>query len=176
MLSCAAIAGVLAVTLADARPLRSTARVVLAPSADLVGDGARVSTAESINPNVVNTLADVLVSPSVVVAARQDLGLDVAGRDRYDVSATIGQESRVVDVAVEGPDGRTARKLAGAVVDRGAASFVDLYDIYRVDVIQQPGVAVPAGVSRAGVTLVCVALGLAVGVALAVFREWLALR
>ena len=61
--------------------------------------------------------------------------------------------------------------------DRGAGRRSSISTtIYRVDVIEQPGVAIVVGVSRAGVTLVGVALGLAVGMALAVFRERLASR
>ncbi len=176
VLSCAAIAVVLASTLARERPLRSTTRVVLGPSNELATDVSRLSTADTINVLVVNTLADVFVSQSVVVGAGRELGLDAAERGRYEVTATVGPESRVVDIAVEGPDRRTVRKLAGAIVEHGASSFIDLYRIYRVEVIETASAATEAGASRAAVTLVGVALGLAVGGALAITREWLAMR
>jgi uncharacterized protein involved in exopolysaccharide biosynthesis len=173
---CAAVAVGAVLLIAPEPTSRSSARVAVGASPDLVGEGARFSAVQSINEQVLNTLADLYGSHATRTRATAGLGVDPDDVAAYTVDTTVGPIANTVTVAVEGPDGATAERMVGAVVDAGNADFTELYDIYRLETIDPPGPATVTGPSRSTEVALAAVGGFALGCLLAFAREWLTMR
>jgi hypothetical protein len=156
----AVVAGLLVFAFGGGPPERVSAQVVVGAADDLEGEGARFSAVGSIDAELVNTLADLYTA----AAADADGG--------GTVRATVGPESHTVTVSVEDADGDAAQERLDAVLTDGATQFLDLYDIYRVEIIEPPSTPTAVGPSRGVRVLVAAAIGALFGALLVAGWEW----
>jgi hypothetical protein len=126
---------------------RATGKVIVAPETDEVSYATVDSLRLLSQPGMLGTLAELFQDHAALEQASEgaDVGTDAVAD--YTVSAEIVQESMVLAVHVDGPDGAAAERLGESVMARGAERFQALYPVYRVDALQPPTEVGAVGVS-----------------------------
>lgn len=130
--------------------------VAIAPAASLTDNGEVIDVVGGLDRGtIVETLAGLVTSASVVSAAAEGIGIPAAERDLYDVGAVRVTSANLVDVTVSGPDPQLVAELATAMARTAAVEFDTLYRVYHVGVVTAAGV--PDTSDRPSVALLSVA-------------------
>ncbi len=157
---------------------RATTTLVVGPNESLKTTREVVDSLNTLDRrSVVATFARLPSGRTVRERARQQLQLQEAQLEPYEVRTAVVPDTNVLEVSVEGPDPRTAAAFADAVAEQTAGHAREVYEIYAVKVLdraQVPAEAVGPGLSRS--LLVGAALGLLVGVGVASFFDYLRRR
>jgi capsular polysaccharide biosynthesis protein len=117
---------------------------------------------------IVSTFVEVLSSDTIHTRGAALAGLSPGTLDTYSVRAVVLPEANVVELTVRGPAPEIAAALSGAIGISAAETFIELYKIYDVSMLD--GAEVPESpAGRSLVTTVALAglLGLAAGAAVA---------
>jgi hypothetical protein len=145
----AVVAGTAAFVLVSQQPTvhRATGKVIVAPETDDVSYATVDSLRLLSQPGMLGTLAELFQDRTALAEAAESADVGADTLEEYTVSAEIVQESMVLAVHVDGPDGAAAERLGTSVMERGAARFQTLYPVYRVDALQPPIEVGTVGVS-----------------------------
>lgn len=137
-----------------------TAVVAIGPSVSLIDEGSTIDVIDSIDRGTIAaTTAGIATSSSVKRAAATAAGLDDAGD--YEIDALPVLSSSLVDIIVSGPDPDMTAALANEVAAGLATSVSEIYDVYRVELVN--AAEAPRSSSRPGVGLPMLAAGLFAG-------------
>lgn len=137
--------------------------------------GATYDIAESIRTledarsrAIVSTFVEVLSSTTVHARGAVLAGLSSGILEDYAVRAVVAPEANVVELTVRGPAPEVAAALSGAIGFAGAETFIGLYKIYDVSLLDAADVPEsPAGRGLASTIGLAWILGLAAGAAVA---------
>ena len=117
---------------------------------------------------IVSTFVEVLSSGTIHERGAASVGYDAAVLDGHDVSASILPEANVVQLTVTGRTPELAAELSGAIGASAAATFVDLYKIYAVSLLDPADVpTAPAGRGLVETMILAGILGVAAGAGMA---------
>lgn len=170
LIGVAALLGALAAGIwGAAQPDRysTSTTVAIAPAASLVDQADVIDVVGGLDRGtIVETLAGLVTSASVVSAAAAEIDIPAADRDLYDVSAVRVTSANLVDVTVSGPDPDLVAGLATATATTAAIEFDSLYRVYQVDVVAAADV--PASSDRPSVVLLTVAGAVVAGLGAAI--------
>lgn len=141
--------------------------VAIAPAASLADDTDVIDVVGGLDRGtIVETLAGLVTSASVVSAAAEEIEIPAAERDLYDVSAVRVTSANLVDVTVSGPDPELVAALATASAATAAVEFDRLYRVYAVDIVAAADV--PDSSDRPSVVLLAVAGAVVAGLGAAI--------
>lgn len=174
LLAVIAAAGSAALLATVATPIyESSARYVISPNrATLTDEGDIIYGIDALSRrSTVATYVEIFQSDRVIDGAAATLNLSPATMEAYDISAVVLPETSVVHVAVIGPSPMIVQKLAAAVGDEAVTYIRDLYDVYAInllDIAKVPQLPISPNLPRS--TALAAALGLMVGILLALFR------
>lgn len=169
------IVGAVLVTLAATPMYTATAKTfVSVQSGDSVGDLVQGST---YSQGQVRSYAQLATMPAVLDPVIEDLGLDVsAGRLAHSVSATVPQNTVIIEIAATDADPERASAVANGVAEHLSSAVADLAppradgtDPVRISTVARAGVPqVPSAPNRPINLAVGVIVGLALGIVAAI--------
>jgi capsular polysaccharide biosynthesis protein len=154
------LGAVVAASWAAGRPDRYSASttVAVAPANELVDDADVIDVVGGLDRgSMVETLAGLAASPSLVAAASGELGIPSEDVGDYEIDAVRVTAASLVDVSVTGPDPDRVAALSTTVAGLAAQRFNSLYPVYRVEVVIDA--EVPESSGRPSVLLIAVAGG-----------------
>lgn len=158
-----------------ATPLyRTSAQLLVSPSASLSGSQA-VYGLDTLNKrSIVSTYAEVLSSSRIYSETGALLGLSPTEVEAYTLATVVLPEANVLELSVTGPDPEIAALLANGVGQRAVDYIKGLYQAYEVNFLElAPIPTIPVSPGPVQDASLAAGLGLILGVALAVARAYL---
>lgn len=157
---------------------RSSARYIISPNPSFLGGEVDYNLIYSLDTldkrTIITTYAEVLNSPRIFSEAINLAGLREAELTDYSYLATVLPETNIIDFSVRGPDPEMVVLLTNNVGRHAVEYAENLYQIYDMSLLDPATLPVepvsPQPLRDAGVAAV---LGLVLGVALALSREFL---
>lgn len=117
---------------------------------------------------IVSTFVEILSSETVHDRGASLAGLSPAVLEDYAIRAVVAPEANVVRLVVRGPAPEVAAALSGAIGIGAADTFIDLYKIYDVSLLDSADVPeVPAGRGLVATVVLAALVGSAGGAAIA---------
>lgn len=143
LLFCAVMGGTVAYATSSDQPAKyqSTTRFVLAP-ATLPETRELIDTSAALEDrSIVTTFAEVMTSTRILAEAAKDPSLAAVDVEEYARSTAALPAANVVELTVRGPHPGRARMVAAVVARLSTEYFQSLYSIYRVDILDAPGLS-----------------------------------
>ena len=172
-----AIASALIYSFITAPTFLATARYIVSPNpAYFVGSpGNVISSLDTLDrPSVMTTYAEILSSSRISSEAFALLNMTAAEQVDYTTSALVLPDTNIIEFSSQGPDPATAALVANTIGEKAVQYITGIYQLYDITLLDKavpPTVPIsPQPLRDAGVASV---VGLALGVALALFRELL---
>ncbi len=155
---------------------RTSARLLISPNAALGNSGNEIiNTLDTLSrAGVVETYAEILKSDRIFAETTTALGLSPLAVELYTRDTVVLPSSSVIQITVSGPEAEVAAALANGMSRRTIDFSRQLNQVFDVNVLDTAMVPTePFSPLPARDAALALALGLVVGVALAILREQL---
>jgi capsular polysaccharide biosynthesis protein len=159
-----------------ATPMYSaSARIVVSPNLEQISGSDIIYSLDALDKrSIASTYAELLNSERIFELTASELKLDPALWLKYNRSAVVLPDANILELTVEGPDPQITALLANGISQRSIAQIQGLYRVYDITLMDPATVPMapfsPQPLRDAGLAG---ALGLVLGIAVAVMREQL---
>lgn len=132
----AVIVATIVLTYTQAPSYEATVSLVVSPTAALA-DPSEVRASLNIldKPVIINTYAEIAQSLAIVQQAYQDLGVPPEAQERYEVRASVLQQTNIILITVAGPEPAAVEFAANAVAGNTIEYVGELYEVYDLKLL-----------------------------------------
>jgi diguanylate cyclase (GGDEF)-like protein len=151
----------------------ATARIIVSPNLGAISGSDIIYSLDALDKrSIASTYAELLNSERIFQLTATELKIEPALWVRYNRSAVVLPDANILELTVEGPNPQMTALLANGISERSITQIQGLYRVYDISLIDPATIPTapyrPQPLRDAGLAA---ALGLVIGIAVAVMRE-----